>query len=133
MLWSPLRAALLVGAVLLFSFARADTLSVLAAPPVPAFSPPSCRVEARWTGQRSWLGQYLIEIRLPDACPREAGRLTRIITRHGGIVPPAGYFRLGAGYPRAVRQWVLSPAYVRDRAGPNDWRDVPIQGAPWLR
>ncbi|WP_034354759.1 hypothetical protein [Deinococcus phoenicis] len=100
-------------------------------PPVPALSPPTCQVEARWTGHRSSFGQYLIEIRLPPDCPRDAGRLARIVTRQGGILPPIGYFRLGAGYPRALRYWVLSPAYVKDRFAPNDWRAVPIQRAPW--
>ncbi|MDL2342548.1 hypothetical protein QOL99_00095 [Deinococcus sp. MIMF12] len=131
----PLRAALLLGAALctLAPPARANTLALATTPPIPAYSPPECAVEARWTGYKSWLKQYLIEIRLPDACPRNAGRLARIITKHGGVLPPIGYFRLGGGYPRRVTYWVLSPAYVRDRAAPNVWVGVPIQGAPWVR
>lgn len=100
-------------------------------PPIPTFSPPACQVESRWTGHRSSFGQYLIQIRLPDACPPRGGRLARIRTARGAVLPPVGYFRLGAGFPRAVTFWVLSPAYVQDRAGPNDWRTVPIRRAPW--
>ena len=129
----PIRAAAVLVAALLIPVAHAGTLSVAATPPIPTYSPPECAVEARWTGYKSWLKQYLIEIRLPDACPRNAGRLARIITKHGGVLPPIGYFRLGSGYPRRVTYWVLSPASVRDRAAPNVWVDVPIRGAPWVR
>ncbi|MFC4639808.1 hypothetical protein [Deinococcus hohokamensis] len=121
---------LCIFAALLMPVASAQPL-LAAVPPVPAFSPPACQIEAHWTGRRSLWGQYLIEIRLPPSCPPNAGRLARIVTRNGGILPPIGYFRLGAGYPRVIRYWVLSPAFVKDRAGPNDWRPVPIERAPW--
>lgn len=97
------------------------------APPVPPYSPASCQVQARYTAYRSAFGQRLLEISLPAICPLNAGRLARIITTNGGKLPPVGYFRLGAGFPRKWTYWVLGKVTVQDRYAPNDWRDIPLK------
>ncbi|GGL20416.1 hypothetical protein [Deinococcus radiotolerans] len=113
---------------------RTLTLTVLLlteAASMAARTPPTaCTVQARLIGGRSALGQYRLEIRVPDTCPYGEERLARIFTRGGGRIPPVGYFRLGAGYPRKVSYWVFPGAKVQDRAAPNVWNTVPLEGAP---
>lgn len=105
------------------------TLAQQRPPPVPSYSPPSCAIKARLTGNRSFLGQQLLEISLPPACPADAGRLARIITTNGGRIPPVGYLRLGGGFPRRWTYWVLGKVQVQDRAAPNVWVTVPLGDA----
>ena len=98
---------------------------------IPPQSPAACRVEAYAISGINWLRQTLVEIRLPRGCPLNQGRLARVITGHGGKLPPYGFWKLGYGSPRSLRLWVFKGARVQDRAAPNVWRDVPIQGAWW--
>lgn len=119
----PLALLLLVDAALLaLSVAAAE----LALKPPDA---PSCAATARLTGPRSSLGQYQVRIELPPTCPPNELRLTRIITRNGGRIPPIGYFRMGAGFPRRIDWWIFPGAQVQDRPAPNQWVNV-LTGVP---
>lgn len=111
----------------LFTLLLGAATSLVALRPPP---PSLCTVQARLVGPRSSLGQYLLEIRVPDACPNGQERLARIITGRGGKIPPIGYFKLSGGYPRRVTYWVFPGATVQDRAAPNVWNTVPLKGVP---
>ncbi|GAA5437729.1 hypothetical protein M8445_17095 (plasmid) [Deinococcus aquaticus] len=121
----PLALLLLVCAALLAVSVAAAVLARKLPP-----DPPSCAVGARLTGLRSNLGQYQVRIELPATCPPNEQRLARIITRNGGRIPPIGYFRLGAGYPRRIDWWVFPGAQIQDRPAPNVWVDAPLRGVP---
>ena len=120
-----LRAALLIGVTLSLPVLA---LTIEQIPATPAAD--RCRVEARLLGPISNLGQYLLEIRVPDHCPRDERRFARIITKNGGRIPPLGYFPLSQGFPRKVTYWVFPGAIVQDCTAPNVWRAVPLKGAP---
>lgn len=120
----PLALLLLVGAALL-AVTIAAAIQARKVPP----DPPSCAVTARLTGPRSTLGQYQVRIELPARCPPNEQRLARIVTKNGGRVPPIGFFRLGAGYPRRIDWWIFPGARVQDRPEPNVWVDV-LTGVP---
>lgn len=89
--------------------------------------PANCAVEAAVIGGPNWLSQYRLEVRQPLGCPQS---WVRIRTRHGGVLPPIGYFKLGEGFPAYRSYLVFRGARVERRLAPNVWVPVPLKAGP---
>lgn len=89
---------------------------------------PACPLDAAIIGGPNWLGQYRLEVRQPLGCPQS---WARIRTRHGAVLPPIGYFKLGGGFPPSRSYLVFKGAHVERRLAPNVWGPLALRGAPW--
>lgn len=93
-------------------------------------TPDRCAAKAEVLAGPNSLGQYLLYIHTDPRC-NGVGRLTRIVTKEGGSLPPWGYFKLGNGAPLFVKYWVFAGAKVQDCTAPNVWQYVKVKGAMW--
>lgn len=118
-----------------FALAAFAALSLLAVSMYPngraAPNSDPCAVRALISRGANSLDMYRVTIILPEVCPPGTVRLTRLITPNGGIVPPLGFFRLGAGSPRIMSRWIFTRTRVQEKTVMNGWEDVEIKGVTW--